>query len=157
MLELPLMGLIFQGIPEQIGVVMVAFAIANLPFNIKKIFFSGSILAICAYFIRMLPITFGVHTVVLVGLLIFILYRFGNVNINASIFSVLISFLLLIIYEMLSFSVIVNRTGLSYEEILMNQNYRFLIALPHILLLYLTAFLIKKYRNRPLKQGGFYG
>lgn len=157
MLELPLMGLIFQGIPEQIGVVMVAFAIAKIQFNIKKIILGGFSLAFSAYLLRMLPITFGVHTVVLVGLLFLILNRLGNVNINTSIFTSLFSFLLLIIYEMLCVSLIVNKLNLTYEDILIDQKFRLLIALPHIILLYLTAFLIKNYRTKRLKQGDFYG
>lgn len=151
MLKLPLLGLIFQGIPEQIGVVMVAFSLAKIPFSIKKIIFGGTFLAFSAYLLRMLPITFGVHTVVLVGLLFLIVNKFGNVNINTAIFTSLSSFLLLIIYEMLCVSIIVKKINLTYEEILMDQTYRLLIAIPHILLLFLTAFFIKKYRKNIFK------
>lgn len=146
-MRIPLIVLLIQGIPEQIGVVALAFALAKIPLNWKRECLSGIVLALTAYLLRMLPITFGVHTIILIGILFFILYTYGNVNLTHSIVYSLISFLALIIFEMIFVTLSMNLFGLDYNSLMINTKMRILVAIPQVIMLYLTAYIVRLFRK----------
>jgi len=72
-MEMTFLTLLLLGIPEQVGIVVLATSLAKTSLKFKEIIFMGTILAVSAYLIRQIPITFGVHTVVLIGINFFYL------------------------------------------------------------------------------------
>ncbi len=70
------LALVFQGIPEQIAIVPLAFVIAKVPIRWIEIIPIGIGLAFVAYVLRLLPITFGVHTIFLNAFFVFIFIQF---------------------------------------------------------------------------------
>ncbi|KJS87709.1 MAG: hypothetical protein JM58_03330 [Peptococcaceae bacterium BICA1-8] len=137
---------LLQGIPEQIAVVILALSIARQPFKWREVIFVGIILAITAFMVRLLPITFGVHTVVLIGLLFAYLSFIKKVDLSSAILSSLLSFLVLIVSESLIVPTIMNLFAISREELLTNDFIRILITLPHVLIIFFVALFIKKKR-----------
>ncbi|MDK2824253.1 MAG: hypothetical protein PWP71_2171 [Clostridia bacterium] len=146
-MKIPFLVLILQGIPEQIGIVALAFAIAKIPFNSKNIVLWGVVLATSAFIIRSLPITFGVHTVVLIGMLYFILNIFEKIDVNISILASLLSYLALIISETLFVPLLMYIFKISRDILLSNIPIRIMITLPHVIVIFLLAFIIKNIRK----------
>lgn len=146
-MKIPFLVLVLQGIPEQIGIVTLAFVIAKASLDWGKIISSGVFLAVSAYLLRMLPITFGVHTIVLIGFLFFILFKFAKVNLTTSIVTSIVSFLALIVFETVSLSILMPLFNITHDLFISNVIIRVLITIPQVLLIYLTAYLIKKLRN----------
>lgn len=146
-LQMSLFSLVFQGIPEQIAVAALAFVIARAELDWKKIGLVGVILAVIAYIVRLLPVTFGVHTVVLIMLLFLLVNKFGQVNLVLSIVSAIISFFVLVIVETVIHLAFFTLAKLPVEAVLNNDILNALIGLPQILLIFLTAYVIKKIRR----------
>ncbi|MGI6120399.1 MAG: hypothetical protein ACOYIB_07535, partial [Desulfosporosinus sp.] len=90
-ISIPLIALLLQGIPEQIAVATLAFVIAKIPLEWKKVFLIGITLAICAYIVRLFPFPFGVHLILLIILLFIALLWLGkgdfSISLIASLFS----------------------------------------------------------------------
>ena len=147
-MKIPFLALIIQGIPEQIAVVTIAFVIANLPLQWRKIAAIGVTLALTSYLIRFLPITFGIHTILLLGLLFLLVYKFGRSSLNAAIIASLVSFLSLIVVETISLSILMPLFNLTPEMIFSDTKIRILISYPQVLILFLIAFIIIKVKSR---------
>lgn len=147
-MKIPLLALIFQGIPEQIAVATLAFVIAKIPLIPKRVILIGIILAFTSYLLRLLPLTFGIHTVLIMGLLFILLILIGRGNINTSLIASLISFLSLIIAETVCLSILMPLFGVNFDITNNNAVVRTLITLPQVFVLFLFAFLIHKLINR---------
>lgn len=77
MIKISFLELIIRGIPE-IAIYMWAFYIlTKTKFKLKRYLFSTTLLLFLTYLIRSLPISLGINTVLLLGIIIII-----NVNIN---------------------------------------------------------------------------
>ncbi|NLI91583.1 MAG: hypothetical protein GX434_05075 [Peptococcaceae bacterium] len=146
-MKIPFLALLFGGIPEQIALVYLAFVIANVPIKWKEIVPIGLCLALVAYVLRLLPITFGVHTIILIGLLFVILIFFYKISISTSILASLISFLALILFEttfLILIKVLFDITLITLEN---NVPIRIFTTWPQIISLFLTAFIINKWKK----------
>lgn len=147
-MKVPFIALILQGIPEEIALVTLAFVIAKIPLEWKKIVPGGVVLAIAAYILRLLPITFGIHTIIILGLLFLFLVKFGKGAFDTSLIASLISVLVLIVTETVCLSLLMPFFGVTPEMLFTNVAVRILITLPQVFLLFIFAFIVTKIRNK---------
>lgn len=52
-MNIPLIALFLQGIPETVALVTLAFVIARIPLKWNKALLFGTVLALCAYVVRL--------------------------------------------------------------------------------------------------------
>lgn len=137
-----MIALFLQGIPEQIAVVTLAFVIARIPLKWKKILLIGIVLAVCAYVVRLFPIPFGVHFVLLIILLFIALTWLGKGDFGLSLIASLLSYLALAIFEFVCLSLLMPVFGVTPETIFTNLIIRIAIGEPQVLLLLISAYLL---------------
>lgn len=148
-MKLPFLVLLMQGIPEEISLVTLAFVIAKADLNWKKIVFGGAFLACSMYVIRLLPISFGVHTIVLILLLIIFVKVLGQIqDLSKAILACLISILVLITTEIIILTALMSFLGISEQEFLNNVTLRILLTLPQVFVMFFLAFVIYKVRKK---------
>lgn len=145
-MKIPFWALVLQGIPEQIAVVTLAFVLAKVPIRWREIIPMGIGFALTAYILRLLPITFGVHTIVLIGILFILLIQVYKKSISTSILASLMSFLTLIMLETTFVSLYMFNFKISLQTLITNVPIRIVTALPQIILLFLIAWVILKMR-----------
>ncbi|MDD4346541.1 MAG: hypothetical protein PHZ11_06585 [Desulfitobacteriaceae bacterium] len=143
-INIPLISLLVQGIPEQIAVVTLAFVIARIPMEVKKIVPFGIILAVTAFVVRSFAIPFGIHTTVLIILLFIALIWVSKGNISLSIIATLLSFLALAVCEFICMSLLMSAFKVTPEILSTNLLVRFIITEPQVLLLFTLAFVLNK-------------
>jgi len=146
-MKIPVLALIFQGIPEQIAIITLACVLVNAELIWKRIVPISVVIVAINYFLRLLPITFGVHTVILIGLLVVFMATSLKIDIIRAIIGSLVSYLILIIVETLCLAVIIPMFGLTPEAIITDWIVRTLVGLPQLILLLVIAFLIHKLRE----------
>jgi len=146
-MKISLVSLIFQGIPESIALVVLAFFVAKAKVKWPMAILLGGILAVSAFFIRMLPVTFGLHTIVNIVLLLLFVTYFGRVNLISATVAVFLSFFILVFVETVIHYAMYSILNLSFEEISKNQVLMIISGIPQIVLLFLVAFGIKLYRK----------
>ncbi|HHV64131.1 MAG TPA: hypothetical protein GXX46_03525 [Peptococcaceae bacterium] len=148
---IPFPALIFQGIPEQIALVTLAFVLAKLKLEWPKIILFAMVLTFTAYFIRYFSPTFGIHTIVLMGMLfIFFVERYNVPVIKSLKISVSVA-VILIITESILLNSLMKLFSLSFEVLNENIIYRILITWPQVLILFLLSFIIIIWRRRKEK------
>jgi hypothetical protein len=135
--------LIFVGIPEGIALATLAFILAEEKLYWNKIFLIGSSLSIGAYLLRLLPITFGVHTIVILILLFFILNVFEKLDAITSINVSIFTFLILVLTETATIPLLMTVLNISKNKLMQDELLKIMVYFPHIILLFLIAYLIK--------------
>jgi len=125
-------------------VVTLAFIIARIPIQWKKIVFTGIILALSALVIRSLPIPFGVHTIFLIILLFVSLYGLGKGDISLSLIASLVSYLALVIFEISCLSLLMPIFNLTPETLFRNSWLRVFATLPQVILLFILAYIVNR-------------
>ena len=105
-MKLPLLQWLLQGIPECLALVYLATVLAVQKPETGKIIFMGIIDAVIIYLIRLLPLTFGVHTILQILVIAFLLYLLFKVTFGKSLFSALIAIVTLSVSEMIFFTLL---------------------------------------------------
>src|SRR5690554_2719591 len=134
-----------------IAVALLAYTVSKADYNWKKVIITGIGLALTAYFIRMLPITFGVHTLILIALLFLSLIKFCAVVTVNGILGSVVAFVALVVFETISVMTLLQMFSITTEVVAENQYLRTLVGIPHIILLVLSSFLLKKFSVRSSK------
>jgi len=136
--------LLLQGIPECTAVITLAFVIAGIPLKWKRILLIGIFQAICAYVVRLFPIPFGIHTILLLFILFIILTCITQGDVGLSFIASSASLLVLVIFEFSCMSLFMFLFGFTPKTIFNNLVIRIVVGEPHVLLLFTSAFLLNK-------------
>lgn len=146
--KIPLIVIFLQGIPELIALVTLAFVIARIPLNWKKIISIGIFLCIFTYIVRLFVIPFGIHTLLLLILLLLVLMKESKGDFSLSLLACLLSVLALAVFEFVCLSLLMPIMGLTPETMATETAKRIVISEPQVLLLFITAFLINKFTKK---------
>ncbi len=101
-------------------------------------------MAFSVYIVRLFPIPFGIHTIILIFLLLIALNTSGDGDLSLSFIASLLSCLALIIFEtsILTFIIVILRIT---PKALFNSNtIMIILGNIHVLLLFIVAFLVNK-------------
>jgi hypothetical protein len=124
-----------------------------LPF--KKVLFPSLVLTIIIMLLRIIPIKFGIHTLISITFMIIFYYNFFSFSINQAAIAAFSSFIILVITEWINLNFFINKFyGLPIGEVgkTFNTPEMFITVLPPlIILIVLTAsgrFLLQKNLKR---------
>lgn len=141
MLEINWMEIFLRLIPEMLLVVWGIYIIAGKPLNIKKYIFLSLILSMITFFVRDLPIYFGVHTLIMAILIIAIMVTAG-ISLITSIYGTLFMLLLLSISEFLNM-LILKLFGINTNINSMEPIKKSLMGIPSLAILFLAVVIIR--------------
>lgn len=144
MLKLSLFELFLRLIPEGFILALSIYAFSNTKIEMKRFIISGIILSINPFFVRMLPINFGVHTILLIMLYILVAVNVNHVDIIKSIKAGLIGYIILSICDFANFFLVVNILNISVEKMLGNILIKMLWGLPSLILFFIIVFTFYK-------------
>lgn len=102
MLKLTVIEFVLRTIPEAFALVLASYALSNHKINIKRYIVSSILFALSIYFIRMLPINYGVHSILNIIIQTVILISINKIDIIPSIKASIITFISLFIIELLN-------------------------------------------------------
>jgi len=152
MLEQPISALFLRIIPEAMLLFYAVSVIGSVKINFKNTIYSGIALGIINYLVRMLPIDFGVHTMVALLAYIGISSKVHKIDTFKSIKICLISMALLFISDALLVTIYVNILNISQEALFAKSIEGTLLSLPSLIIFILIVSIINLYKNRKLKK-----
>lgn len=158
MLKLSILEIILRLIPEGILNIMSVYVFSAEKINLRKIFLSGTLLANFLYFIRILPIEYGVHTLIYLIVFIFIVTWVNKIDTSRAMSSSLISMMILSICDWVSFFIMANILKSNVKNIMSNPWLKILYGLPSLVLYICIIFVSYKiiYRNRKVSKNVYY-
>lgn len=141
MLKIAPIELFMRLIPEMMIYMWGVYVVSKHPFNTKIYLFSSIILAVVVFFIRMLPIHFGVHMVVNIILNIVISITIG-IPLLQAIYSTFFNTLLLSISEFFNM-LILNIFNINIDVAFSRPITKCLAGIPSLVIFLLLILLIK--------------
>lgn len=139
-------ALLLQDFPESLVETMAVFSLLNLRIKDRKIL-AIALLQTLTNLVRLLPIAFGVHSVILILSLAAYTRLFTRAQLSKIFLAVVVCFALIATAELTYLQPLLNLTGLEYEEVFANPFLRAAFALPYTVLLLVLA-LVKNYYNQ---------
>lgn len=147
-MKLPVLLWLLQGIPECLGDITLALALAGEKLDIRKIAPLGIILAVIMYAVRLLPLSFGVHSIFFMFVIAILLNLFIKVRFSKGLLSALIVVITLAAAEAVFLTLMLSLTGLSYEEHAGNMFLYIVGGWPQVILLFILALSIGRWQDK---------
>ncbi|MBE3580277.1 MAG: hypothetical protein IMW96_01355 [Thermoanaerobacteraceae bacterium] len=141
-----LYALLLQDLPESMLMAMVVFSLLNLRIWDRRVVLVG-LLQTFTNLVRLLPIAFGMHSVILIISISIYTRLFTRAQLSKTFLSALVCFALLGVTELIYVRPLLSFTGLQYEEVFADPFLRAAFALPDMMVL-LAVALGKDYYNR---------
>lgn len=151
MLKLSLIELFLRLIPESFILALSIYAFSSTKIDMKKLTISGIIMTISAYIVRMLPINFGVHTILLIMIYILAAVNINGIDMIKAIRAGLIGYITLSICDFLNFFLVVNIMNIPIEKMLENISLKMLLGLPSLTLFFIAIFAFYKINLKKVK------
>lgn len=150
MLKLTLFEYVLRSIPESFLIVFIIGLICRNRIVTKNYILSSVILSVFQFIIRLLPINYGVHTLLGVFATIIIMVKINNTDITKTIRGTLIATLILFSCEWVNMMMLYMRFGDDLYDIMTNQFIKIALGMPSIFVFGIIAYL---FRYRLIKRG----
>jgi hypothetical protein len=146
MLRLTAFEFIFRALPEAFLFIFAGFVFSNNKINAKKYIISSILLAICIYFIRMLPINYGVNTILVIIIQTAILTSINKIDVIKSIKSAIVVAICLFILEALNVLMLSIIFKEQFNAIMLNPILKIIYGLPSLIgfIIIISCYYISK-------------
>ena len=142
MLESSLVYIITRTFPESLILVLSGVVLLGINIDKKRIFKDGIILGMIIGIIRLLPITFGVHSILSMISLCIILLRYDNNDIVKSMVSTCLVWISLALSECIYILISISFLNIKVERLTDNTTLQgAIITLPSLLIMFLIVLL----------------
>lgn len=148
MLKLTLVEFFLRTIPESFILMMALFILCNINITMKPYVMSSTLFGVCQYFIRRLPINYGVNTILGIFIMILIMHKINKSEIIPSIKFSLIITIVLFILEWVNIVVLTFLFNDSLEIIFNNSILKILSGMPSLVLLALMTLIYYKEKGK---------
>jgi len=152
MLTLTWFELLAGVIPENLLFFYGICRLSNIQINLKKLLLSTVIASIFTYSIRLLPIQFGVHTLVLIIIFILMSVYLIRVDIAKAITSVLLMFIIRLITEWINIFALQEILKINIDTLFSDSTKKVIYTLPSLFLFFLAAHFISTLKNKKWKK-----
>lgn len=132
MLALTAFEFIVRTIPEVLIYIFAGYVFSNTKINIKRYLIASLILAVSTFIVRMFPINYGVHTILIISIQIAILICISKIDTILAISSSIITTISLFIFELLNLWGIKIIFKEQLEEIMSNPISKIIYGLPSL-------------------------
>lgn len=151
MLKLSLFEFVVRVIPEVLIFVFSAYAFSQVALDRNRYFLSSLLLGIGVFIIRMLPINYGVHTILNIIMLTVIACSINRIDKIKAIKSSIIMTIVLFVCEGINVSILSLLYGSKLEGILANSELKTIYGLPSLIafgIIVMSYYIYLKKRNK---------
>lgn len=132
---------------EGISVLFFVFAFLQVNWLKKELLVFSVIYAILTFVLRQLPISFGIHSLILICLVSGFLTYYYKTKFSSALFGMILVFCIALLVEVSSAFAISKLTSFDHSVILSNSFWWFVSGLPHIGVLIIVSMIILKLRR----------
>lgn len=137
MLKVEPIEFFFRGIPEGFLVILAIYVFSKTPIDKKKYITTSLISVFILFLVKMLPVTYGVHTIINIGLIIVISVFINKINKIKAIKAALTFTICQFIAEALNLFLIQNVLKQDVEVIFSNPVTKSIYGVPSIIIVFI--------------------
>ncbi len=147
-----------QTLPEALAVTSLAVVLCKRRLEIKPILLISVFFAIIVYLVRLLPLDFGVHFIILMIILALLLTIQLKVHFSRCLLITLVIGIILAVSETVFIYLFSLLTGTNMDQMTLGGTIHIMIAWPHIILIFLMALAVNRWgKVHPAREGKSYG
>jgi hypothetical protein len=151
MLKLTLFEMIIRTIPEGFLFILASYIFSGQIVEKKRYCLAGVLIGISTYLIRMLPINFGVHTIILLVIYVLIGTLICRINVVKCISAGLVSVIIMFTSELVNVYLVQNVFKVPLEKAVENPYMKQLYFMPSLLIFAAVIFILYKILYKPVK------
>jgi len=144
--RMPLVALFLQSMPEEFIILALGLLLVGYKPPLTRLALVAVLSSTASYFIRALPLPFGVHTLILVSISIGLVWGVLKVSWRIAVLSVLLAVTLLALGESASIPAMIAATAMPMEQVITSTWLRILFPLPHMAVLAFLAWCCWRYK-----------
>ena len=144
MLKLQPIEFFFRAIPEGFLFVFAVYVFSRTAINKKKYIISSILFATIIFMVRLLPINYGVHTILALMLLLMLTTKYNKIDIMKSVRSVLVLVLIQFFAEGINILIINLTPNINIDILLEDPIFKTLLGLPSLIMISLIVYLFYK-------------
>lgn len=148
MLQLPILTLFFRLIPECTLYIFGNYVMTNKKIDQRKLFLSGILLGISIYLIRLLPIHFGVHTIIFLMLYIFVSVKINGMDFYKVVGSSMLWIIVLFSLEWMTVAICIKILGIADAGLFSDPMINLLCGSPSLIILFMVMMILYGIKNR---------
>lgn len=133
MLKLKPIEFLLRGIPESFLFILAIYVFSKTKLDKNKYIISSLLYAISTYIIRLLPIDYGVHMILSVLFLLFILIIYNKFEVIVLIRSIIIMYLIQFVSEAINVAML-NIIGLDLDTLFENPVSKSVVGIPSLII-----------------------
>jgi len=145
MLNLEPIELILRAIPEGFLYMLGVYIISRNNLEKYKYILSSIIIGVSVYIFRLLPISYGVHTILTILLVIFLSNIYNKIEVVSVIKSTIIIFIIQFLSEGLNILILKLIPNLDLDKLFNIPIYKNLLGIPSLIISLLILIVMKKY------------
>lgn len=145
MLKLTALEFLLRTIPESFLAVLISYLFTNRSIQKKPYVISSLLFAVTTYLVRLLPIEFGVHSLISFSLYIPICVLVSKIPINKAIFSIMCTGIFLLFCEWVNVIILVDILKVDVQAVLASPVLKIVYLLPSLILFALLVLLLYRY------------
>ena len=149
MLALSILSLFLRTIPEGILLIFSGYILANEKIHRNRVLISGVLLGLVTYFVRQLPINFGIHTMITLFAYILLMYKLNHLDMIKSIKAAIVSTIIISFFDLILVLCYIKVFHIDGEILVSQSILSILLGTPSLLLTYAvigTVGYIRKHR-----------
>ena len=132
MLRLTAFEFLVRTIPESLVYIFAGYAFSNEKLNVNRYLISSLLLAVSTFIIRMLPINYGVHTILFIIIQTTILASINKIDVIQSVKSAIIAVIFLLIFEGINMLILNLTFKDELESIMLNPISKIIYGFPSL-------------------------
>lgn len=144
--RMPLLALFLQSMPEGFIVNALGLLLVGHRPRLARLALAAVITSTVSYFVRALPLPFGLHTLILVAVTVVVLMVTLRVSWRVAVLSVFIGVTLLALGEGISIPLMTSLTGVPMEKVIASTWLRIVFPLPHMTVLGVLVWCCWRYK-----------
>lgn len=153
MVEISLVELFFRTIPETFLFILAGYLFHCKKIDKTKLFISTIVLSMSIYLVRMLPIHYGVHTVINIVNYIFISVLINKIPVEKAISYCLVLTIILFICEWINLILLYRIINIGSKELLNTVIGKIFYSLPSLLLFAIAIFIFYSLNYKKKREG----
>jgi hypothetical protein len=134
-----------QSIPESMGIIALSLALARVPLRWKYILGGGVPCALVTYFVRELPVTFGLHLPIILFIVFMLIVKLTKLTPSKVIIVLFTSVVTLALLEFLITSTALGWLHITADEAMTNLTLWTLLGLAQAIILNIIALVVPRF------------
>lgn len=148
MLHISFSELILRAIPEEFLIIWACYVLSKTEFQIKRYLLSSTLSVFLIYLVRSLPITLGINTLLMLGVLILLNNKINKMQITKAIKVAVGVLLLEMMCEIINIGLIKYVFKLDIVTVFASSSLKIIYGIPSLILLFCFTLLLKYLLNK---------